>query len=65
MIVVILKSGIANNIQKINYVQSFLLKEKKVEKQESKILLIETEDEEKMLAFISKNFPQMERIHLN
>ena len=65
MIVVILKSGVVNNIQKVNYVQNFSLKEKKVEKQESKILLIETEDEEKLLGFISKNFPQMERINLD
>ena len=65
VILAILKSWIANNIQKLNYVQKFSLNENKLEKQESKILLINTDDEKKLMDFLSKICSQMERIFLN
>ncbi len=65
VILAILKSWIANNIQKLNYAQNFSLNENKLEKQESKILLINTDDEKKLMDFLSKVCPQMERIFLD
>lgn len=66
IIVAILKSWVADNVKKINYVQNYLLKDwKNIEKNEEKILLIYTQDTEKLLDFLSKNFPQIEKINLN
>lgn len=44
--------------------QSFWLKENMVEKSEIKYMIIYTDDESKLLSFLSKNFPQVERIEL-
>ena len=64
IIVALLKSGCASKIHKLNYVQSFELKENVVEKSELKYIIIYTDDESKLLNFLSKNFPQIERIEL-
>jgi DNA-binding beta-propeller fold protein YncE len=62
----ILKSWVADNVKKINYVQSYLLKEwKNIEKNEEKILLIYSQDKNKLLDFLTKNFPQIEKININ
>lgn len=45
--------------------QNFQLKENVVEKSEIKYIIIYTDDEPKLLNFLSKNFPQVERIVLN
>lgn len=65
IIISLLKSGCAARIQKINYVQDFLLKENAIEKHEIKYIIIYTNDESKLLNFLSKNFPQIERINLS
>ena len=64
IIISLLKSWSASKIQKINYVQDFWLKENVVEKREIKYIIIYTDDESKLLNFLSKNFPQIERIIL-
>lgn len=62
----ILKSWVADNVKKINYVQSYLLKEwKNIEKNEEKFLLIYSQDKNKLLDFLTKNFPQIEKININ
>jgi hypothetical protein len=48
----------------MNYVHNFLLKDNKVEKIDVKLVFISTENEEKLVEFLSKNFPQFERIYL-
>lgn len=65
IIISILKSGNALEIHKFNYVQSFKLKENVVEKWEIKYIIMHTDDESKLLNFLSKNFPQIERIKLD
>lgn len=64
IMVSLLKSRCTSRIQKFNYVQSFELKENGVEKSEMKCIVIYTEDESKLLNFVSKNFPQVERMIL-
>ena len=64
IILAILKSWIADNIKKLNYINNYSFKEKKIEKTEEKIILIHTEDQDKLLNFLSKNFPQIERINV-
>ena len=66
IIVSILKSWVADNVKKINYVQNYLLKEwKNIEKNEEKILLIYTQDKNKLLDFLTKNFPHIEKFDIN
>ena len=62
IIVAILKSWMANEVNKINYVQNSKLSDGGIKKNEDKILFINTEDEEKLIWFLSKNFPQLERV---
>lgn len=65
IITTILKSGISNNIKKFNYIHNYSLDNKNIEKSEEKIILIQSEDENKLTDFLSKNFPQkIERINL-
>lgn len=52
-------------IKKVNYVQNFVLVDTKLEKTEMKMLVMSTENEKKLVEFLSKNFPQIERIYLN
>lgn len=65
IITAILKSWIAEKIKKINYVQDYSLENQKITKTEEKILLIYTQDENRLLDFLSKNFPQIEKIDIN
>ena len=66
IIVSILKSWVADNVKKVNYVQNYSLKEwKNIEKNEEKILLIYSQDKNKLLDFLTKNFPQIEKININ
>lgn len=57
----ILKSQCATKIQKINYCQTFELKDKNIQKSETKILIIYTENKENLLNFIQK-IPELEII---
>lgn len=65
IILTILKSWKADNIKRINYTQDYSLDEKKINKIEEKILLIHTRNEDNLLDFLSKNFPQIEKININ
>jgi hypothetical protein len=65
IILSILKSWIADNIKKFNYVHNYSFKEKSIEKTEEKILLIHAGNQDELLKFLSKNFPQIERININ
>lgn len=65
IIVALLKSWFVSEIKKVNYVQNFVLVDTKLEKTEMKMLVMSTEDEEKLVEFLSKNFSQIERIYLN
>lgn len=64
VIIAILRSGTANQIYKINYGQGFQLKEKDIKKSEIKLLIMATDDEERLIDFLSKNFPQIERLNI-
>ncbi len=66
IIVSMLKSWMADDIKKINYVQNYVLKDwKNIEKNEEKLLLVYTQNEEKLLDFLSKNFSKIEKIGIN
>jgi hypothetical protein len=62
IITAILKSWLSDNIKKINYVQNYNLNDKKVEKSEEKLILIHSNNYEKLIDFLSKNFPQIQKI---
>lgn len=64
IIISLLKSWCVLKVHKFNYVQSFWLKKNVVEKSEIKYMIIYTDDESKLLSFLSKNFPQVERIEI-
>jgi len=64
IILAILKSWMADEIKRFNYVQNYSFKEKNIEKSEEKILLINTKEPNKLLDFLSK-FTQIERININ
>jgi hypothetical protein len=64
IILATLKSWVADEIKRFNYVQSYSVKEKNIEKTEEKILLIHTKEEDKLLDFLS-NFQQIEKININ
>lgn len=65
IILAILKSWMADNVKKLNYVQNYKLQEKGVNKVEEKILLMHSEKQDDLLNFLSKNFSQIERIYVN
>jgi len=64
IILAILKSWVADEIKRFNYVQNYSFKEKNIEKSEEKILLINTKEPNKLLDFLSK-FTQIERINID
>ena len=64
IILAILKSWVADNVYKLNYVQRFSITDKAISKNEEKLLLIQARDEIKMMNFLSKNFPQFLRIYV-
>lgn len=64
-ILAILKSWMADNVKKFNYVHNYSFKDNRIEKTEEKILLIYAENQDDLLKFLSKNFPQIERININ
>lgn len=64
IIVAILRSWFAENIKKLNYVHDYSMGTKNAEKQEEKIILIHTQNQDKLLEFLSKNFQQLKRINI-
>ncbi len=65
IILSLIKSWIADNIKRINYIQNYSMDDKSVKKDEEKLILINAKDYDKLMEFLSKNFPQIERINLN
>jgi vacuolar-type H+-ATPase subunit C/Vma6 len=65
IILAILKSWMADNIKRLNYAQNYSLQEKWIKKEEEKMVLIHTENVDDLLVFLSKNFPQIEKIDIN
>ena len=64
MVNALLKSGTAVIVRKINYSQTFLIKNDKVSKSDTKLLIIWTEDKTRLDEFLSKNFPQIKELEL-
>lgn len=64
IILATLKSWVAGEIKRFNYVQSYSFRENNIEKIEEKILLIHAKEEDKLLNFLS-NFQQIEKIDIN
>jgi len=61
---IILKSNLATEVKKMNYIQSFSLIENKIKKSEQKILRIKTSEKDKLLSFLSKTLPQTQEFSL-
>jgi hypothetical protein len=52
-------------VKKFNYVQNYSIKENGVVKSEEKILLVKANNQDELVDFLSKNFPQkIEKIYL-
>ena len=62
IIVSLLKSWCASKVQKLNYVQNFWIDWSNIEKSEIKYIVVYSDDESKLLNFLSKNFSEVERI---
>ena len=62
IILAILKSWNADNIKRVNYVHDYSIKIDKIEKNEEKILLIHSKNQNKLIDFLSKNFPQIKKL---
>jgi hypothetical protein len=48
----------------MNYVQTYVLVGDAIEKREKKMLLIQTENPEKVSAFVQKSFPECSQVSL-
>ncbi|MDD3262252.1 MAG: hypothetical protein PHR61_00230 [Candidatus Absconditabacteria bacterium] len=55
----LLKSGLVQEIKRINYVKSYYLIEKTIEKKEEKLLIIVGLDNEKIKQFVQKQRPEV------
>lgn len=64
IITAILKSWFADDVKKVNYVQNYCINDKKIEKSEEKLVLVHTNNYDKLIDFLSKNFPQIKKIEL-
>jgi uncharacterized protein involved in tolerance to divalent cations len=58
LILGLLKAKLATEIKRLNYVQSYTLVNEHIEKKEEKLIVIQTEHKEKVLAFLQKSFPE-------
>ena len=58
----LLKAQLATEIKRMNYIQSYRLKENQIEKKEEKLLYIQTTQPEKITIFLQKNFPEAKEI---
>ena len=65
IILALLNAWVADNIKRINYIQNYSINDKSVKKNEEKLILINAKDYDKLMEFLSKNFPQIERIKQN
>jgi hypothetical protein len=68
----LLKAKLATEITRMNYVQTYVLVAGNIEKQEKKLLWVQTDQPEKVSAFLQKSFPEgrqisftnMEELHI-
>jgi len=65
IITMLLKSKLATNITKMNYVQEYSLEQDKVVKKEKKLLYFHTEDKNQCLEMIRKQNPSANEIFLD
>jgi len=54
----LLKSQLVSEVKRLNYVQSYRLIDERIEKSEEKLLRLHTEQEDKVKAFLEKNFSE-------
>lgn len=59
LITMLLKSGVATEIKRLNYVQSYTLNDKSIKKQEEKLLLIFGADSIKLQIILAKQAPDV------
>jgi len=65
IITAILKSWYVKDLKRVNYVQDYCLNDNKIEKNEEKILLLQADNQYKLVDFLSKNFSnKIEKITL-
>lgn len=64
VILAILRSWFADDVKKFNYVNDFSLVDKRINKKEEKIVLISTQNEIKLIDFVNKKIPQLEKIKI-
>ena len=62
VIVSLLKSKVVTKVLKWNYVQEYSLKENKIQKNQKKILFVETDQKEKCLEMIKKQIEEVEEL---
>ena len=62
VIVSLLKSKVVTKVLKWNYVQEYSLKENKIQKNQKKILFVETDQKEKCLEIIKKQIEEVEEL---
>lgn len=65
IITMLLKSKLATNITKMNYVQEYSLEQDKVVKKEKKLLYFHTEDKNKCLEILRKQNPSANEVFLD
>ena len=65
IITMLLKSKLATNITKMNYVQEYSLEQDKVVKKEKKLLYFHTEDKNKCLEMMRKQTPSANEAFLD
>ena len=58
LITMLLKSWVASEIKRLNYVQSYTLNDKTIKKQEEKMLLILWADSTKIQSILAKQVPE-------
>ena len=65
IIIAILKSWYVKNLKRVNYVQDYCLNDNNIAKNEEKILLVQSDNQDKLTDFLLKNFPnKIEKITL-
>lgn len=64
VVLALLKSWLVDEIQKMNYIHNYTLKNGKIDKWDIQLFMIHSIDQQKVDDFLSRNFPQIERICL-
>jgi len=64
VILALLKSWLAIEVQKMNYIHNYIMKDNKLFKWETQIFIVYSNDLEKVNDFLLRNFSQVERVNL-